>query len=157
LNPELRPGPYAGLTDLRPVLPGSELHFDVRFNRPAVAAVLVWQPRWWSPGRPAEHPLALSDDRRSAALVLHVRGGGRYRLECEAEEGVRNSFDGGAVPVRHDRPPELPPDEVRLGHEPNGVPAVPPYDRLPVRFVLRDDVAVTRAFVEYEVGDTFRP
>jgi hypothetical protein len=164
-NPELRPEPYRGLVDLQPVLPGSELHFEFRFNRPAVAAVLHWQPRWWSDEPPTAHPLILADDRRSAAFVLRPRSGGRYRLECEAEAGVRSSFDGGAVSLRFDQPPEidlqtLPPGDLtsvtlcgQTVYVRAPVPTLPPDDRLPIRFTLRDDVGAARAFVECQVGD----
>jgi hypothetical protein len=147
-----------GLPDLS-ALQHSRVHFDFHFTAPASAASLVWSspasggvnPRRDQPaGSPAsrEFRLALTEDRRSAALDLPAETNGTYKLVLQAEHDIATELDSHTLTVQVDQPPTF--TKVSLGEE---LKAVLPYDRLPIEMTLNDDVGVAEALIEFRVNE----
>jgi len=150
-----RPEPVQGLVDLT-VLKHSELQFEVRFSRAAVAATFHWKPDdsqvlWF------QEELKLSDDRLSGMIALKVDQPGSYRLLLDAEHGIRNEISGAHIAVRPDRPPQFIDGSVKFSGRPQPPGTMLNYERLVLDFRLKDDVGVQRADLEYfRVGRTQR-
>ncbi len=138
---------FHGLVDLAP-LQYSEMRFDFRFTRPAVAAYLEELQE-----KTIRHTLSLSADRRDASLTLPARIDGKYRLILEAEQDVRTELQGGAIHVQIDQPPT-----VRRFSGRTESRSVLPYDRIPFEIESADDIGVADIELEYRVneGETVR-
>jgi hypothetical protein len=145
----------SGVADLA-ALQHSDVKFDFRFTRPAVAARVEWtvnqikdakEGRETTP-KTAVLPLALTEDRRSATLTLPATANGTYRVVLEAEQGILTELDAKTLTVRPDQPPQV----VKFaGRE--EMKAVLPYDRLPIEITAGDDIGVARADLEYAIND----
>jgi hypothetical protein len=134
----------SGLVDLI-ALQGSQVRFELRFTRPAVAARMEWAG---TDAKTKEYPLTLADENRAAALTLPATATGNYRLILEAEHGVCTQLEGGTLTVKSDQPPAV--TKFRGGEE---LKAVTPYDKIALECNLVDDVGVARADVEYRIND----
>jgi hypothetical protein len=145
---------FHGLVDLA-ALQHSEILFDFRFTRPAVAARLEWTTQEVKETKDANravpttvsHDLKLQDSGQAATFTLPALVPGSFRLILLAEHGITTERDGGALAVRPDMPPEF---LKVLGKE--DLSAVLPYERLPVEVHLSDDVAVAEAALEFRVN-----
>lgn len=143
-----------GVVDLS-ALQHSEVRFDCRFTRPAVAAFVEWtvieikEAKDGSKPEPKTTtlPLALSEDRRSATLTLPAQVTGNYRLVLEAEHGIRTELEAKTLTVRVDQPPQI----VKFAGK-EELQAVLPYDRLLLEITAGDDIGVARADLEYRVN-----
>ncbi len=149
---------FHGLVDLTP-LQYSEIRFDFRFTRPAVAAYVEFSrdPKGSantlaSGSRPNEsvtrHSLTLSADRQSASLTLPALIDGKYRLILEAAQTVRTELPGGAIHVQVDQPPTV--QRFTGKTEPR---SVLPYERIPFEIEATDDIGVACIELEYRVND----
>jgi len=145
-----------GLVDLAPVQ-YSEMHFDFRFTRPAVAAYLEWNPARETLTRPGESnrevrlsrsPLTLSADRQAASLTITAIKECQYRVILEAEQEVRTELPGGTIHVQLDQPPS-----VRRFHSQEPLRSVLPYERIPFEIEATDDIGVASIELEYRVND----
>jgi hypothetical protein len=139
-----------GVSDLT-ALQYSQMTFDFRFTRPAVAAYL----EWLAPAGKGEaddpmpkHPIVLSPDATAGRLQLPATADGTFRVVLEAEQGIRTELEPRSLIVKPDQPPAF----VKVtGHD--ELKAVHPYESLPLDLDLADDVAVDRAELEYRVND----
>ncbi len=147
---------FHGLVDLVP-LQYSEIHFDFRFTRPAVAAYLEWTTATGTCQRPSgsnrgvdtsRSPLTLSADRRAASLAIPAFRDGKYRLILEAEQNVRTELPGGTIHVQIDQPPTV---QRFTGKTESR--SVLPYERLPFEIEAADDIGVAGIELEYRVND----
>jgi hypothetical protein len=137
-----------GLADLS-ALRHSQIAYDFRFTRPAVAAFLEWTAgEAKADGKPAIHPLALAEDRRGATVTWPATLPGAFRLVLEAERGIRTELDAGTLTIK----PDLPPAFLKFSG-PEELKAVLPYERLPLEIHLADDVGVARAEIEFQVNN----
>jgi hypothetical protein len=136
-----------GLADLT-ALRHSEVGFDFRFSRPAVAATLEWSTTRLKAGKDASsHTLTLTPDRLGASFTLPAGANGSYRLVLEAEHGIRTELRGGDLAVIEDQPPKF----LRFSGK-DELKAVLPYDKLPLEVHLGDDIGVAAAYLEYKVN-----
>jgi hypothetical protein len=146
---------FHGLTDLS-ALEHSEVRFDFRFSRPAVAARLEWTTQEVKESREGSHAvpttsahdLALQEGGLAATLTLPARTPGSFRLILQAEHGITTVRDGGSLSVR----PDLPPAFLRASAR-EDLAAVLPYERLPLEVRVGDDIAVAGADLEYRIKD----
>ncbi len=143
-----------GLGDLTP-LQYSEICFDFRFTRPAVAAYLAWFPslhgreHWGAKEEILElYPLRLSEDRQAAALTIQAIAEGKYHLILEAEADTRTELTGGSVHVQLDRPPSL-----RRFSGKEYLRGVLPDERIPFEIEAADDIGVAGIELEYRIND----
>jgi hypothetical protein len=146
---------FHGLVDLSP-LQYSEIRFDFRFTRPAVAAYL----EHIAPGLPGEsaspasrglyvlYPLTLSADRQGASLTIPAIEDGKYRLILEAEHQTRTELLGGSIHVQLDQPPS-----VRRFSGKEYMRSLLPYERIPFEIEAADDIGVSAIELEYRVND----
>jgi hypothetical protein len=139
---------FHGLVDLSP-LQYSEMCFDFRFNRPAVAAYLEEWPTTSdeTPEKTTRHPLILSADRQGASLTIPAIKESKYRLILEGEQGTRTELPGGAIHVQLDQPPS-----VRRLTGKTETRSVLPYDRIPFEIDAADDIGVAGVELEYRVN-----
>ena len=156
----ITPPPYAranvdtqtvlGVTDLT-ALQHSQIVFDFRFTRPAVAALVEWAAAAarGEAERPVQkYPITLNADATAGRLELPATADGTFRVILEAEHGIRTELEPRTLIVKPDQPPAF----VKVnGHD--ELKAVHPYETLPVDLELADDVAVDRAELEYRVND----
>ena len=161
----ITPPPYArdtvfeqnlkGVADLA-ALKHSEVKFEFRLTRPAVAARVEWtvnevkateQGSETAPKTTAL-PLVLSDDRRSATLTLPATANGTYRVVLEAELGILTELDAKTLTARPDQPPQV----LKFAGQ-EELKAVLPYDHVPIEITAGDDIGVARADLEYAVND----
>ncbi len=147
---------FHGLIDLAP-LQYSEIRFDFRFTRPAVAAYLEWTTASGACQRPGvsnqgpdtlRSPLTLSKDRQAASLTIPALRDGKYRLILEAEQNVRTELPGGTIHVQIDQPPTV---QRFTGKAESR--SVLPYERLPFEIEAADDIGVASIELEYRVND----
>jgi hypothetical protein len=139
-----------GLNDLR-ALQYSQVTFQFRFTRPAVAATLYWAPKSGDRKNAAEPrtiQLDLTEDRLGARVELPAVADATYRVRLEAEEGIHTEPDDRALVVQIDKPPKF----VKVAM-PDDAKTVLPYERVPVYVELADDFGVEKAEVEYRVND----
>ena len=154
---------FHGLVDLAP-LQYSEIRFDFRFTRPAVAAHLEFSrdPKGSAPALASgsrlddsitRHSLPLSPDRQSASLTIPALIDGKYRLILEAEQNVRRELTGGTIQVQLDQPPTV---QRFTGKTESR--SVLPYERIPFGIEATDDIGVAGIELEYRVnnGETMR-
>lgn len=144
-----------GLVDLAP-LQYSEIRFEFRFTRPAVAAAI----EWITPGRTNENGtsaltenserqnLVLSEDRRTASLTITAIEEVKYRLILEAEYEIRTELAGGLLRVQRDQPPSV----VRFSGK-EELRSVLPTDRIPLEIETADDIGVAGIELEYRVNE----
>lgn len=144
-----------GLVDLI-ALQGSDVRFQLRFTRPAVAAWLEWSAADFKEGKEGTkatakvttHALPLTAEGTAAEWTLPARATGSYRLILEAEHGIRTERDGGMLTVKADLPPAV----LRFtGRE--ELKAVTPREKVALECGLADDVGVARADLEYRIND----
>ncbi|MGE3804720.1 MAG: hypothetical protein AB7K24_08625, partial [Gemmataceae bacterium] len=138
-----------------------DVGFEVRFNRPAVNAVLEWTPKAVASTKgpnssakveapkPVLHPLSLSEDRKTGRFTLKAREEGSYRFILSAEHDIRTEIPARTVTVKIDQPPAF--TNKVFGGE--GVKAAHPLDILKFELALADDVGVDLAELEYRVND----
>jgi hypothetical protein len=143
------PVSVGGLIDLI-ALRGSSIQFTFRFTRPAVRAVLRWTP---DEGEPRAVPLVADPDQQTMTASLLATHSGQYRLELEAEHGIRTPASedmpyGGRIVVREDQPPSL--TSIKGAWTGRTIPV---HERLPLEARLADDVAVAEAALEYRIDD----
>ncbi|HWG43712.1 MAG TPA: hypothetical protein VN688_13070 [Gemmataceae bacterium] len=139
---------FRGLVDLSP-LQHSQVRFDFRFTRPAVAAHLEWMAN--GPRQPADavsHPLILNEDRQGGVLTLPAAAEGKYRVVLEAEHDICTLLPGGTIRVRPDQPPTV----LKFAGK-EDLKAVLPYERVPLELEATDDIAVAGVELEYRVND----
>lgn len=153
---------YRGLVDLAP-LHYSEIRFDFRFTRPAVAAYLEFsrdpqgsESALASDSRPndfARHSLILSADGQEGSLVIQAINEAKYRLILEAEHDIRTELQGGTIHITPDQPPA-----VRQFTGPKKVGGILPSERIPLEIKASDDIGVACIELEYRVneGDVVR-
>jgi hypothetical protein len=145
---------FHGLVDLS-ALQHSEVRFDFRFNRPAVAARLEWTTQEVQESKDgteaasatATHNLTLADGGQAASFTLPAKTAGTFRLVLEAEHGITTEREGGSLIVR----PDLPPAFIKVNAK-EDLAAVLAYDRLPLELRLTDDVAISEAVLEYRIN-----
>ncbi len=141
-----------GLADLT-ALQFSRIAFDVHLSGIARSVVVEW-----SPPPPAgagetratwQEALALDADRRVATgeLPLPTAGAYRYRLILESEHGTRTELDPHSLAVQLDAPPRI---AALSGEE--TLPAVLPYQPLPLELALEDDLGVGGAELQVQVN-----
>jgi hypothetical protein len=146
---------FHGLADLS-ALQHSEVRFDFRFSRPAVAAYLEWITSEIRSGkeetRTQSHvqrqALALSEDRLEATFTLPAEAPGSYRLVMEAEHGIRTERDGGTLTIKPDQPPVV----LKFAGK-EDLRAVLPSDRIPLQLRTADDIAITEVELEYRINE----
>ncbi len=139
-----------GLNDLK-ALQYSQVAFEFRFTRSAVAATLHWVPKRGDSKNAAEPQvikLELSDDGLSARAALAAVTDARYRISMEAEDGIRTEPDDRALAVQVDKPPKF----VKVAMPDDGK-TVLPYEKVPIDADLADDFGVAKAEVEYRVNN----
>lgn len=141
-----------GLADLT-ALQHSQIHFDFRFNRPALAAHLEWKPRAGETTKDKDLaatvlPLELSAGGSTAQLNLPAQADGTFTLVLDAEHGIRTELEPRLLTVKVDQPPVFTKvsgtDELKVIH---------PYDSLPLEVSVADDVGVDLAEVEYRINN----
>jgi hypothetical protein len=91
-------------------------------------------------------PLTLTEDRKSASCEVALRADQQYRIVLEAEHGIRTEYGPCKLIARPDQPP---------GVTYRGKDELPPVgvnDRVTLNFSAEDDVAVSRAAIEYQVN-----
>ena len=138
---------FQGLVDLSP-LQHSEIRFDFRFTRPAVAAYLEFIRDSKGSENVARHPLILSADRQAASFTMPALKEGKYRLMLEAEHAIRTELPGGTIHVQLDQPPSVP---RFVGRE--ELHSVLPYERIPLEIEAADDIAVAGCELEYRINE----
>jgi hypothetical protein len=146
---------FHGLVDLS-ALQHSDLCFDFRFNRPAVAARLEWTTQEIRETRDGtktvphvtSHVLPLREEGLAASWTLPAKVHGSYRLVLEAEHGILTEREGGTLTVR----PDLAPAFLKFNGK-EDLRAVLAYDRLPLEVRLGDDIGVAGAELEYRIND----
>jgi hypothetical protein len=132
---------FHGLVDLS-ALQHSDVRFDFRFSRPAVAARLEWTTQEVRESKDGtktvphttSHALPLSDEGLAASFTLPAKVPGSYHLVLEAEHGILTEFEGRTLTVR----PDLAPAFLKFNGK-EDLRAVLPYDRLPFEVRLSDD------------------
>ncbi|HVS34911.1 MAG TPA: hypothetical protein VMS17_04975 [Gemmataceae bacterium] len=151
------------------VLQNGTMRFNATFNRPAKTAYLDWLP------------MTLSPDRMSGSVVLKADdpGKSKYQVVLVGDRGIETAYAGASLTVTVDQAPQVAKfaglDERRaLAQAASAIGAsesmlgqgslaaagrlmserkeVLPFDRFPVDFTARDDVAVAQAAVEYRVN-----
>jgi hypothetical protein len=147
---------FRGLVDLA-ALQYSEIRFDCRFTRPAVAAYLEWSeasggrkpPVATKQGAYAPRSLlTLNPGRQAASLTISAIVESKYRLILEAERDTRTELPGGTIHVQLDQPPS-----VRRFTGKTETRSVLPYERIPFEIEAVDDIGVAGIDMEYRVND----
>ncbi|MGH7171864.1 MAG: hypothetical protein ACRELG_16435, partial [Gemmataceae bacterium] len=149
---------FHGLVDLS-ALRHSEVRFDFRFTRPAVAAYLEFSrdPKERAGALPfgsritdnvVRHSLPLSADRQAATFTIPALKESKYRLVLEAEHEIRTELPGGTIHVQFDQPPSVP----RFAGK-EELSSVLPYERIPLEIEAADDIAVAGVELEYRIND----
>ena len=148
--PEVR----VGVLDLQ-ALQHSMLTFEFQFDPPVkTKATLEWVPATGKAGeagkpQPIRHELVLTDDGTSARFEMTAVEEGAWRMLLEGEHGITTAIEGAPVTIVRDLPPEFAREENRLMDR--GDVTVTPTERIPLRFKARDDIAVQKAAVIYQV------
>ena len=139
-----------GLNELK-ALQYSQVAFEFRFSRPAVAATLHWVPKRGDHKNAAEPQaikLELTEDGLGARAVVSAVSDATYRISLEAEDGIRTEPDDRPVAVQIDKPPKfvkvVVPDDART---------VLPYEKVPIDASFADDFGVEKAEVEYRINN----
>lgn len=136
---------FHGLVDLS-ALQHSDIRFDFRFTRPAVAAYL--ELNHGAQGNTVRHNLRLSDDRLTASWGISDLTDGKYRLILEAEHGIRTELEGGSIRIQPDQSPS-----VRRFAGKEELHAVLPYERVPLEIEAVDDIGVASVELEYRINN----
>ncbi len=149
----------AGTVDIQ-ALKHSTVHFEFQFNRVPVDASLEWLTPEIKPDasgsketeKAEKVPLTWAPDRLSASCTRTALKAGKYRLVLDAEHQIRTEVVGGMLKVDEDMPPSF----VRTALKTN-LKTVLSYDKLPIELIVKDDIGVARAEVEYRVNGEERP
>jgi hypothetical protein len=152
-----QPESFTGFHDIATLQHG-RVRLEVRFTQPARKASLAWPAE----KKPTEagttaHPLALASDRRSGTIEVPALSDGAYKLLLEGENGFATELAGGELSVHVDQPPVVSKFASAVAKDSpvpgQPLPAVLPYERVPIDVALADDVGIAAAELEYRVNE----
>lgn len=142
--------PIDGLGELV-ALEHSTITFDLRFvPKPASAILEFVSEADVESNKPVKqrHQLKLADDG-SATLTVDAKVNGKFALKAEGARGVRSEFPSQPLRIHKDEPPKLP----RVSGLGEKARQVRPNEKIVVECAATDDVAITRAVLEWRIDD----
>jgi hypothetical protein len=164
----VKPQTFQGIVPVS-ALQHSQLTYDFRFSRPVQTATLVRSPsaasipwlglrgwpaiaalgQWSAHAAPQKFSLQVGEDRTAAQLPLVAQNSGLFadRLVLMDECGHATEIDLHLLTVRQDQPPTF--REVKWKDDPQ---TAQPYDKLPVKVALTDDIGLRKVELEYRVN-----
>jgi hypothetical protein len=142
--------PIEGLGELV-ALEHSTIAFDLRFVPKPTSAILEFvSDADADSGKPAKqrHQLKIADDG-STKLTVPAKVSGTFALKAEGARGVRSEFPSQPLRIHKDEPPKLPRIN-GIGEKPR---QVRPTEKIVVECAATDDVAITKAVLEWRIDD----